>query len=1010
MSRIRIKAIPPEFYDSAVRFAVIPASAYGRVKGRQLASTADLLQEAIRFYNYGISATPQQAIHKRDWLPITSANISSATRQLHARLVDKTYAMAKQLATWRQGKAPNLEPHLKARKENTEQENKERDTLLADSAHATVLAADLFLSPAHRNPGYVAQLRQTRDHGKILFREFEQLTAALQGDSRNKSQTPLRSLISRERIQRELLQQYADELQSANPLEQLFLPQWGGASVIQPAEIRKPGGKTQPWEASAPFWPHKPAKSGPTEKLYFCLASEIFRDIHQQADRSPPKNIPTQCGWLADLNASIRNIERILPLSLSDLEPWSSWLRNLEWLAYLFEQALAVRRDAWLEDDSSQSTRRVNDYAVGIHTGLVAGLALAGILRAYLVDRIACTLMVSLPLAIDKVYHNVSGCFGVVLYEALWGNAIPTLSESSASQLVNPKLVNALGDWHSLPLDNFWGTDEDPVNQACRQVYWECSSARIRECSRSPGLTTPAQKTAVTANTYSRCFDRYPPILPAFYRGLGLSDRKPISHYLSGARFTMQAQVFVAMQVLHKALPMLGLTAGFEQDESQREKKLGRHRRYLKNLKINAGSYLWGGKKPPHSSHRNGACFDFAFGPRIPQWPGSKLKAHIEELAAADPRFHQYLQQDEDGVPRKILYDDPLVVAHYQSEADAMEHIRYPRQFIFRRLVNRVLHAAWNKLGAYCDASLEGKDFDFSAAEARAYEDAEKPLYGTPDIWYQPDLHNRLGIPVAERTSLADWQRVHAAHIAIMLSAPRRIIYASPLIHLRCMRAIRQGLQANAEVTQLAAELVKGVYFAFLPQDHHHHWHVDYLPTTGCWQPRSGCGEAWPAQQRVTRLSRFFPLWLALGIDLEPLLIYLQNYPGYGARSDAMREATEEYVALVEAVKEYQSAYRARFFPGNEFNPDAMDAASALLKNVVTHFDADGYYVKTRFSTQPFPSRQITEAIQRSGSFVQNFLTQVRTSPYASKVMLDLSAYEFVHYLELWGLQETVEE
>ena len=115
-------------------------------------------------------------------------------------------------------------------------------------------------------------------------------------------------------------------------------------------------------------------------------------------------------------------------------------------------------------------------------------------------------------------------------------------------------------------------------------------------------------------------------------------------------------------------------------------------------------------------------------------------------------------------------------------------------------------------------------------------------------------------------------------------------------------------------------------------------------------------------------------------------------------------------MAVVQAVKEYQSAYRARFFPGNEFNPDAMDAASALLKNVVTHFDADGYYVKTRFSTQPFPSRQITEAIQRSGSFVQNFLTQVRTSPYASKVMLDLSAYEFVHYLELWGLQETVEE
>jgi hypothetical protein len=356
------------------------------------------------------------------------------------------------------------------------------------------------------------------------------------------------------------------------------------------------------------------------------------------------------------------------------------------------------------------------------------------------------------------------------------------------------------------------------------------------------------------------------------------------------------------------------------------------------------------------------------------------------------------------------LYDEPLVVAYSAQEAKALEKTRYPRKFVFRRLLNRLLYAGWNKLGAYCDASLEGKDFEFSIAEAKAYEDVEQTLYGTPDIWYQQHLQNMLRIPQQERTKLSDWQRVHAAHIAIMLSAPRRIIYASPLIHLRSMRAIRQGLQANAKVSQLAAELVKGIYFAFLPQDHYHHWHVDYLPTTGCRQPRSKCGQAWPQQQRVTRLTRFFPLWLALEIDLEPLLRYLRHYPGQGAGGEAMREATEEYAAVMQVLEEYQAAYCARYLPDNNPNLDAIYEATALLKNIFSHFEAEGYYAKARYGMGLLPAQEITEVIQRSGKFVQDFLKQVHTSPYANDVMRDLATYEFVEYLEVWGLQEAVEE
>lgn len=1000
MTRIYIRPFTPDIFEEAVRFTSVTAASYGRVKGTHL-SIAELLNEAIRFYNYGIKATPQHAINKRDWLPIDEKTLTAATQDLHERLVDTTFSMTKRLAVWSQGKARHLPRHLKA------QEKK----LLADSAHATVLAADLFLSPVHRNTAYVKQLKQTKVPSNIWFREFEQLAAAVQGTQGGNGPQPLRSLLDRETIERQLLQQYGGELVSPRAREQFFLPQWGGNCIIQPTVIQRPGGRTQAWDPAAPFWPHKATESGPTEKLYFCLASNIFQTVHLQASRSPPSTIPaTQCRWLGQLNESIKNIERILPLSLSGLRSWGHWLRNLEWLGYLFEQALAVRTDAWLEDELSQSTHRADNYAVGIHTGLVSGLALTGLLRGYLVDRIACTLMTCLPLVIDQVYRKVSGCFGVVLYEALWGREIPTLTETSCAQMVNANLVNTLGSWRILPLDNFWGAGASPVQQSLHQLYTHWLTAPLRYCSRSTGLTAAQQEVGVTASTYYRCFDRYPPILPAFYEALDLAERKSKNHYLYGARFTVQAQVFVAMQLMRKGLAQLGLAAGFDQSESKREAQDPRHRRYLKNLAINAGTYLWGGKKPPHNSHRDGACFDFGFGPVIAPWPASKLKAHIKNLAAVDPRFGQYMEQSEHGQPRKKLYDEPLVIGYSLADAEKSEDILFPRQLVFRRLLNRLLYDGWGKLGNYCDASLDAKNFEFTAAESQAYDDVEKLLNGTPDIWHQRNYQIRLRIPVQERAVLADWQRAHVAHLAILLSAPRRIIYASPLIHLRSMRAIRQGLQASADVTRLAAELVKGVYFTFLPQDHHHHWHVDYLPTTGCWRPRAKCGEHWLQHQRVERLRRFFPLWLALEVNLEPLLRYLRHYPGQGAWGEAMREAGEEYAALMQAMEEYQQAYLARYYPASNLNLDAMDEAATLLENIFSHFDKEGYYAKPHYGVGMFPCREITEITQRSGQFVQHFLNQVRTSPHADEIMLDLATYNLGDYLEIWGQQENVED
>ena len=84
------------------------------------------------------------------------------------------------------------------------------------------------------------------------------------------------------------------------------------------------------------------------------------------------------------------------------------------------------------------------------------------------------------------------------------------------------------------------------------------------------------------------------------------------------------------------------------------------------------------------------------------------------------------------------------------------------------------------KVKKYCTRTLNDEAVNL-LNEMKAYDKAEKYMSGLP--------HFSDADP---QTKLQDLQRSHIALLAILLTAPRYITFASPIIYLRTMRAIRK--------------------------------------------------------------------------------------------------------------------------------------------------------------------------------------------------------------------------
>lgn len=892
----------------------ITEGVYGRMEHSGLPDHL-LLNEAIRFYNYGIGGNNLGLlINKRDWTPFDTSTVQKAMANLCAAISNDTVKMVSRLTA-------NLQAHL----------NDQGKQFSTNSATNGLLVAHTLLSDRFRNEKKAALLENSVKRAQVSFRKFESLEETL---------SSLHKFFDFAYLQKELAMEFQGG--SYGGCEDcLFLPQWGGDRIIQPAEGRLPGGRTFSWNPAQPIWPHKYQDVGPTEKIYFSLASSLFVGAHRTANTFSGQLPSTYRSELLRTfdERHYKSVAQILPIA--PISPWQEWLTNLNHLELLFNEAVYQPAKA----------KAAPDYA-GVQVGLPCAFALIAVLRAYVATLMGYALKVSLPLAIPEIYEKKNGYTAVALWEALSNQSVQGVeSLGCLHQFGQNHLVGKLKSWRLWPFWDAWG--DDVAENRVAVIELQKKYGEPLQMRKHPG---DLKKINVSFGGFAQNLPRYPSIRVALFQSFVDASKHPIpDSELLGARFFAQAHAFVAMQILAKGLEVTGVTC----PKDRKQQRI--HKRFLKNFKISAGSYLYSGRKPPHETHRDGACFDFNFGPNLTPWPTSKAgEAFIWYSKQANgerngelfcrrvgSKYGRICRQDRGQyrLQHKLL-QQPFVVCSREEDIKQAELGNVPKnRVIFRYLVRKTINAQLASVYSFCDLSIEGKLEQIRDAEKYAYSGAENNLLGTPHFinLSKPDSESRKGsgLSDAEVRNLPtpeDWQRTHIAHTAILLSAPRNVVYASPIIHLRSMRAIREGFEGTEKPFMLASEMIRCAYFSFLPWNHHHHWHVDYNRVYWMEDRRFCIGDqtADIDTNPVARFAHFFPVWQAMGIDLSPLSNYLNGFQPLD--HSLPHTVAAEYKDLKAKLGEYNRDYVRLYGSLDNPNLSARSEAETLVKKLFAPF------------------------------------------------------------------------
>ena len=927
-----------------------------------------LLSEAIRFYNYGLEGEPW--LKKENWKPINPATIKLGIDELHESMKASTVNLFRQLIP----KNPEKDEQIKVLTDHLKP-GVLPDNLKKNSAYQGMYAVFAFLSSEVRNK-------------KGFVREFDQLKGRIMG---------LRESGSFESAQRKLANAYRKDF--SNIYQLLFEPQWGGEKMI----TWPPSGIPEPW---------KKAGFGPTEKLYACFCDGYFsagKEFNLSSDDVAHQKLIEACMYLEDVDNAIQNIQKIIPGQLTST--WINWMAALDYLEAVFKQAVRLHRQQ------------------AVILGLPTAFGLIGILRTYLMDLVARTLMITLPHSIEPIYngernkkgeviHNgVNGYTAIALWEALSNkNACNPNEKAGLLNQLAKGLVGKLKDWPEFAKKNSWKDDSCKENQT--------ASDALAKITQQPLVKN------FTLRNYDERFAYFPAILSGFYGSVPDAKR-------AGARFFAQLHIFVAMQILKKLL-----------DQVTDNKK---ERDALGNFRITACSYLWGGKKPPHDTHRDGINFDFDYGPNLPSWHASvivelanrwsgKGKEDVEKFlkneAILNPLNRLESKDDQDILKayldkgekkkrkellkkaRRIYYiDTQKKTKRQQLKEEKLTQIGFKyKSFSFQYILNALVRVWLNHLYAYFRKTLNGEEQKLDEAswwkyvddEERCFTVTEKDLIGTPHFI---DSQACKSCTKAKKGFLSplQWQMTHLGHLAILLSVPRNVVFASPIVHLRAMRTLRNvfrkpilegvlrnnltldekavdlddyyegmmlkvvGISGNIQkriiktycqdrsitvdspldplpeagdtyqvfdITSycLATEIARFTHFEMDPLIHHNHWHVDYLTKDEC--------NKYDHSVPIRRLQKFSPLWLRLGVDLAPLVEYLDNYK---IQNQNERLIATKVVNEYNEVKDFCNNYIELFKKQTAVTPKAATRIDTeiLMKNLFEPYKVDSELKET---------------------------------------------------------------
>jgi hypothetical protein len=463
--------------------------------------------------------------------------------------------------------------------------------------------------------------------------------------------------------------------------------------------------------------------------------------------------------------------------------------------------------------------RRLGLLGASERIGFAWGLWLMGLLRAVLVWFEAVALLLSIPW--KRLYDDHAGILAAVLVERCFGIDTTT-----------PNGLRASTYYPFLP-------------HAPAPILPESRLDLLRALSVPPGLAdateilrTPSLPAELDVRPYLKAailetpsISTHPVIGNEFYRHAAV-QRNAFSE-----RAVADAVTPGAHHVRHQRGPAQQRKAFLLADTSfaaRLDTQLGLHTagqlvRLLlsaldvpsperQHLVVTHACQPWGGKMPPHKTHREGRSFDLDFPVRganfdLEQWPVLAGSEKLADLSEADLRRLSRTQAWSKAKPDSLL--------RLPGAADRVVVRAYLRGFLVELVAG---FFDWRNT-----ANLDGRQGGLSA-----------DLAGTP---FYPDIPTALAM--------------HTAHLAIVLSCPSSIVWGSPLTHTNACYVIKKVF-SGADAPLLEQLLPVG--FAFYPHDHHNHWHIDY--------PKFGSVDALQTSIALARL---------LGVKYDGFASYLSE-------------------------------------------------------------------------------------------------------------------------------------
>lgn len=459
---------------------------------------------------------------------------------------------------------------------------------------------------------------------------------------------------------------------------------------------------------------------------------------------------------------------------------------------------------------------------------------------------------------------------------------------------------------------------------------------------------------------------------PNYYAITGIIPN-PVSILNFGNTFSTQLLFYVACHLLQKVSEAFDLDGFYERQRASADRSRIRNLRktlrsldtdreaqYKQSLKtklelqqlvesnrfvLTAGSYLHGGSFPPHKTHRDGRHLDISMGPNVTPWRTTGLRKALSE-AWNYLRDHPFADAGKLKGQLRPRFESSIYVCERSASDVGKRALPILDHEFMRKLVNNVS-------AKVVEAQLDPVEEECYETQSDTIGKEIQRLYGTPHYLTSDDAE--LG---------------HIGTLCIVLSGPTRIVYASPIEVLRCFRSLLRAVQqfygrplqldhagvANGEqLEERVRSLLRGIDIAFLPSDHHHHWHL-YYPGFRPANPDTANTETKTAME--ARLELLAPLWLLLGVDLSPFEGYLWHYKeGHLAHADLLESRQlekmttfcEEYAQLRQEHQSHEGAadiskqfLREVFLPqvlmggpcsGNELDP-AVDklVAQGLIK------------------------------------------------------------------------------